>query len=1491
MKHCFLLIILFFSVSFVTAQTTLQFSATPSEFYSEIDKYLKSGKNSICKKTVEEFVSNAKAGKFEDDHIQSIIGICNNMAERKLQVFPYYENFLASTNAYASKDHLPENLTGFLQIITTHLNTTKRSGNKKFKELSNFGTTLFAENILNKTSTKFWKASNPDFDIIFENDVAYVFYESLELYGMSKNDTITILETKGKFDIMEQRWLGEYGKTNWKKVGLDPEKIYCTFNAYEVDCSKDDYKVDSVKFYNYDIIAAPIWGKLYDRLISQKNIRPYPSFTSYKKDISYETFADNVVFIAGVTQKGNRILGTGDTVSRAILEFYDPETDQLLIKAKSNSFLIKDYNEVISQNASTTIYFEEDSLFHPGISLKFFANEKKLSITRDGESLSKTAISNSFHKMDMFVDVLYWELDKPVIDLKMLTGGSAKTATFESEHYFQQGKIIGYQAVTDHNPISAIKQYAEETGNYSIDANEFAQILNPNYSLETIRRTLFKMVEDGFIFYDNEAEIVTVRPKAFHYVFANRNLVDFDRIKINSTTSDINGQLSLENLDLDLAGVYNINLSDSQNVEIFPANKFVEMKINRDMHFDGTVFGGRLDMYGELYKFNYDGFFIKAPKVDSMMINIPTGKTDKEGNKVLEPVRTFVHNINGKIQIDDPDNKSGKDPFPQYPTLQTFDDAFTYYDRKRLYNKIYSRDKFFFRIDPFIMDSLDNFNPARVIFDGTLVSAGIFPDLSEQVSIQSDKSLGFETFTPSGGLPIYGGKGNYTNKVSLSNKGLKGEGSIKFLASFSKASDIVFWPDSSKAVVDSFLVTKVESGVEFPQVNNRNVTSLWKPYEDDMFVKMGETPFQFREWQANLKGDVHVTANGLNGYGKLDWASARLESNLFDFNANDLHSDTADLEIKTLDFEKVAFKVPNVMADVDFEKQIGDFASNEAEIFTELPYNRFTTSMNEFKWYMDDNFIDFKTPEEGATFASTDKDQDGLNFVGQGGTYDLNTYLLTCKGVDHIMVADAKIQPDSQIVYVEPEANIRKLKNATITCDTLEFYHTITNADIKIKGKLDFKGTGNYTFTNNNFEEFKLFFNDLGVEEGEEKNEFLVYGNAAISDSSNFYLDKNTRFKGKTFLKSNEPFLTFEGYALFELATKSLQPQWFAVNEDIDPDNFQVIVDNPISENKKPLHIGIYYDNTRKNIRPVFLNETSSRDIPIFEINGLLEYDKDTRELVIGTEKKLREFEQRGKLMRIDDAKNKIFADGPLTLGRNMGLFDMQTAGFIKGDLTKNTYEFDMLMSLDFLFEEDLLKIFANDMVNFNEEADYIDYASENFDRLITEFIDEKREKKIKTEMYKSGTFRKPKGLKSTILFTDLKMFFDSTSNAFYSYGPIGIAYAGETAVDLLIEKAYLEIGVKRGSTVMNIYFETEYEDWYFFEYRSKTMRAISSNKAFNNELLSIKPAKKRDENKKLGEYFQYMGGSKSKMRTFKDKFEYRTELYKKNNGIEDDED
>jgi len=157
--------------------------------------------------------------------------------------------------------------------------------------------------------------------------------------------------------------------------------------------------------------------------------------------------------------------------------------------------------------------------------------------------------------------------------------------------------------------------------------------------------------------------------------------------------------------------------------------------------------------------------------------------------------------------------------------------------------------------------------------------------------------------------------------------------------------------------------------------------------------------------------------------------------------------------------------------------------------------------------------------------------------------------------------------------------------------------------------------------------------------------------------------------------------------------------------------------------------------------------------------------------------------------------------------------------------------------------------------------------------------------------MYKSGTFRKPKGLKSTMLFTDLKMFFDSTSNSFYSYGPIGVAFAGETAVDLLIEKAYLEIGVKRGSTVMNIYFETEYEDWYFFEYRSKTMRAISSNKAFNNELLSIKPAKKRDENKKLGEYFQYMGGSRSKMRTFKEKFVYRTDLYKKNNGIKDDED
>jgi hypothetical protein len=70
--------------------------------------------------------------------------------------------------------------------------------------------------------------------------------------------------------------------------------------------------------------------------------------------------------------------------------------------------------------------------------------------------------------------------------------------------------------------------------------------------------------------------------------------------------------------------------------------------------------------------------------------------------------------------------------------------------------------------------SLDNFTNAGLTFSGTLVSAGIFPDIKEPLGLQPDYALGFVRPTGEAGMPLYGKKAKFTSTLRSTAAACKG---------------------------------------------------------------------------------------------------------------------------------------------------------------------------------------------------------------------------------------------------------------------------------------------------------------------------------------------------------------------------------------------------------------------------------------------------------------------------------------------------------------------------------------------------------------------------------------------------------------------------------------------------------------------------------------------------------------------------------------------
>ena len=182
-------------------------------------------------------------------------------------------------------------------------------------------------------------------------------------------------------------------------------------------------------------------------------------------------------------------------------------------------------------------------------------------------------------------------------------------------------------------------------------------------------------------------------------------------------------------------------------------------------------------------------------------------------------------------------------------------------------------------------------------------------------------------------------------------------------------------------------------------------------------------------------------------------------------------------------------------------------------------------------------------------------------------------------------------------------------------------------------------------------------------------------------------------------------------------------------------------------------------------------------------------------------------------------------------------------------------------MGLDFLFDKDLLASFGKILDEEQEEGEEIDYTTDIFKNAIAEFVKPKNAKAVKDQVDRLGYFDKGKDLTFPMFMAGLDMEFDSTYRTLISTEPFGIAYIGDKYINRKF-KGYTEWGTRKTNDYFNIYFETDAETWFFFQYKKGILNVLSSDKDFNNDLASIKPNKTFKQNKAKGLFFQYQLGS-----------------------------
>ncbi|MBK9192279.1 MAG: hypothetical protein IPM77_12660 [Crocinitomicaceae bacterium] len=471
-----------------------------------------------------------------------------------------------------------------------------------------------------------------------------------------------------------------------------------------------------------------------------------------------------------------------------------------------------------------------------------------------------------------------------------------------------------------------------------------------------------------------------------------------------------------------------IELSPVQNVVVFPDEGHVLIKQNMDFLFSGAVMAGKLEVYLEQGSFDYQNFKINLLSVEAALLRVRPiyGGSDK-----LVPMYSHFEGLKGHIAIDAANNRSGKDQknYHQYPMLKSKDYAYVFYDHDYVFNGVYDSATFYFKTDPFDLDSLDNFDEYSVKFPGEFRSSGIFPVFRETLKIQEDYSFGFKTKAPEGGLKFYGDYAKFDNEIKLSNEGLRGAGQIDFVTSTSISENFIFFPDSTMGI--SQYVNRPQTkdqGISVPDVTGNGVMVTFVPKQELLKARAVTEPLLFFNKEAYMKGITYLTPKGMSGRGLMYFKEAELGSKEFVYERWVINADTADFNLATLEEQDpggdnpLAFNSENVNARVDFEARRGDFKANDGNTKHEFPKNQYICYMDMYSWLMDndemelskggaDLSIDSELDLAGSNFFSVHPDQDSLNFAAPKARYSLKESVIYCEKVEFIDVADARIFP------------------------------------------------------------------------------------------------------------------------------------------------------------------------------------------------------------------------------------------------------------------------------------------------------------------------------------------------------------------------------------------------------------------------------------------------------------------------------------------------
>lgn len=1413
------------------------FSTDKSQFYEELKAYLTSSTSKEDKKAAELMMQDFQ-GVWNDSYgpEESATAIQLYEVMRAKSGNRAFYNLFTFTEALL---HAPQTGLQREDLRRWLAYTNNKYGNRPMKIDSYLKSCrdLFADRVVCEKGVTQWIAQDASFS--FPTDTAFIVnIPHCSLVLKTSKDQSVIHETQGVFRMEDNQWIGKGGRVDWSRFGLPTDKVYGIVHDYKINLASSNYNIEHIDFFNKDYFDQAIPCSFEDGVTnSPPNEKTmFPKALSVDGHVQSGHLYNGVDFLGGFGMVGKSVSfsGTHDNPAQLVFKY----KNRITLRMKAKRFIFSD-NNLVSNEAAARIYLYDsigqtvDSIYHNDLGFRFDTEKDKVLLYRKDNGVGTGPYHDTYHEFDIFLEAIYWDRNTNLMDFRRLEGTSGVSeGVVSSVNYFRKADYLKIQALDMKHPMENINKFLQiyKYEDNIFDINDLSAYLK--YPLSQVTSLVLNLQAQGYLEYDKDTQKVTVLDRFFDVLASDHAEFDYDviRFQTRATNRQPNIRLVLGTNDMLVYGIWDdqtgseipsITLSDFKHVVILPDDARVVLKKHRNFNFSGCIMAGMYEFFTKDCLFNYNTFSIDMKKVDSLRFY---ARFDGR----VYPVEGTVERLRGTLEIDERDNKSSVRKTPDYPKFHCPGNSYKFYrdinggvfDLELPADSLtdeFLADKFYYCLEPFSMNSLDNLNSEDIAFKGRLVSGGIFQDIAQPLVVMDDHSLGFEHTIGNGSsdsYPIYGGKGGFHHKVFLSNEGFYGQGNLDVETSVYEAPRFDLYLDSVSAAVEHFAMHERNKDVHFPKATCGPLDLKWDLTEPQLYTTTKEEPICMYD-STYFRGVTMLSDKGYRGDGELTFGLTRFNSDYFDFDAHSFVADSSDFVLYDEDGNTQAFLAENYRSLVNLSSKKVQYQYLDVKSNLDFPLNKFYCSLQEAEWDMTANtihlfspassFADYasaKTHDEllavhnaASKFVSLLPEHDSLEFFCSNADYNMNDYVIHAHDVKIIRVADAALFPADANLDIMRNAEIPPLEHATLLADTTSRKHLYKDAEVSIYSRKRYEAKGTKDYLDSEGVATPIWFDKITPVEG------VSIGHAEVSDSLGFLLSPYFGFSGKVTSTASSPFDYYEGR--FRLTESCLEDTvWFVSATEIDPSKVSIPVDmEKIRSVRQGLFNGLCYEfGNAGGYRANFMKPMNPETVKVLMQDGDLSYDTDsTRYMIVDRQHPDYRLELSDRCV--------VTGHGVTNLGFDVGLTELACygsyVGFPNDSLVMDVVNVFRVPAFNDQILKDIAEVYAA------VEGQAVDLTKTEFVEYLKSERGEEAADALRQEVELNGYPAVESGsfYDQLIVIPHLHLVWNPVMRAFVSQGKIGLGSLGTHLVNRYVD-GYVVFDRRLG--VITYFFEND---------------------------------------------------------------------------------